>query len=344
MPTLTMAGAAMIARNTLFVSRSTLSCIKGYLSPKNTFNRSVSLAGFRYLSASPALNMKLVQYSHKGNSAICVGFLEGDNVVEIHKVDSSLPKTLLDILKNGDIDKVKKLKATKDAMIPLSSVDLQAPITGMDKVLCIGLNYKDHCEEQKLTPPPVPMIFSKFSSCVVGPSEAVKLRSATKKVDWEVELTVVIGKKASNVKAKDAFDYVLGYTVAQDISARDWQKEKNGGQFLLGKAMDTFCPIGPCITTSDEIGDAQNLAIKCSVNGVLKQTSKTDQLVHKIQDVIERLTSVMTLLPGDIILTGTPGGVGMYRSPPEYLKAGDVIHSEIEKIGTLKTRVEDFRE
>ncbi|KAI8424652.1 hypothetical protein MSG28_003079 [Choristoneura fumiferana] len=124
--------------------------------------------------------MKLVQYSHKGNSAICVGFLEGDNVVEIHKVDSSLPKTLLDILKNGDIDKVKKLKATKDAMIPLSSVDLQAPITGMDKVLCIGLNYKDHCEEQKLTPPPVPMIFSKFSSCVVGPSEAVKLRSATK--------------------------------------------------------------------------------------------------------------------------------------------------------------------
>ncbi|KAI8423160.1 hypothetical protein MSG28_014222 [Choristoneura fumiferana] len=234
-------------------------------------HRSVSLAGFRYLSASPALNMKLVQYSHKGNSAICVGFLEGDNVVEIHKVDSSLPKTLLDILKNGDIDKVKKLKATKDAMIPLSSVDLQAPITGMDKVLCIGLNYKDHCEEQKLTPPPVPMIFSKFSSCVVGPSEAVKLRSATKKVDWEVELTVVIGKKASNVKAKDAFDYVLGYT--------------------------------------------------CSVNGVLKQTSKTDQLVHKIQDVIER---VMTLLPGDIILTGTPGGVGMYRSPPEYLKADKV--------------------
>ncbi|KAI8423166.1 hypothetical protein MSG28_014222 [Choristoneura fumiferana] len=111
-----------------------------------------------------------------------------------------------------------RLKATKDAMIPLSSVDLQAPITGMDKVLCIGLNYKDHCEEQKLTPPPVPMIFSKFSSCVVGPSEAVKLRSATKKVDWEVELTVVIGKKASNVKAKDAFDYVLGYTVAQDIN------------------------------------------------------------------------------------------------------------------------------
>ncbi|CAH2097047.1 unnamed protein product [Euphydryas editha] len=289
--------------------------------------------------------MKFVQfvYNEKPND-IRVGYLEGDKVVDINKADSSLPSNLLDILKNGDIEKVKKLKSSNPPSVPLPSIKLAAPIHGNDKVLCIGLNYKDHCEEQKLTPPEVPMIFSKFSSTIIGQKDAVRLRTdVTDKVDWEVELTVVIGKKASNVKAANAFDYIMGYTVAQDISARDWQKgTRNGGQFLLGKSMDTFCPIGPCITTSDEIGDPQNLDIKCSVNGVLKQSSNTNQLVHKIPNVIERLSSVMTLLPGDIILTGTPGGVGMYRSPPEYLKPGDVIQSEIQNIGVLETRVEKF--
>ncbi|CAG4967382.1 unnamed protein product [Parnassius apollo] len=287
--------------------------------------------------------MKLVQFTYKNDPCgIRVGYLAGENVVDVNKADTSLPCTLLDILKIGALDKVKKIDSSNPQKIPLSSVKLTAPIHGMDKVLCIGLNYKDHCEEQNLSPPEVPIIFSKFASTVIGTGDAVRLRDVTQKVDWEVELTVVIGRAASNVKAANAFDYVLGYTVAQDISARDWQKSRNGGQFLLGKSMDTFCPIGPCIATSDEIGDPQNLYIKCSVNGVLKQSSKTDQLIHKIPDVIERLSSVMTLLPGDIILTGTPGGVGMYRNPPEYLKPGDVIHSEIEKIGVLETKVEKF--
>lgn len=157
-----------------------------------------------------------------------------------------------------------------------------------------------------------------------------------------MELVVVIGKKASSVKAADAYRYVAGYTIAQDISARDWQKEKNMGQFLLGKSMDTFCPLGPWLVTADELPEPHGLQISCSVNGVLKQRSSTDQLVHKIPDVIERLSSVMTLLPGDILLTGTPGGVGMYRDPPEYLKPGDVISNQVEKIGVLEVRVEDF--
>lgn len=288
--------------------------------------------------------MKFVQFTYKNQpEEVRVGYIEGNNVVDLNKVDSSIPTTLLGILKNGDVEKVQKLKSTKPPSVPLSAVTLAAPIHGIDKVLCIGLNYKDHCVEQNLTPPAVPMIFNKFPSVIIGPNDAVRLRTeVTKKVDWEVELTVVIGKKASFVKAADAYNYVLGYTVAQDISARDWQKEKNGGQFLLGKSMDTFCPIGPYIVTSDEVGDPQTLDIKCSVNGVLKQTSNTNQLIHKIPDVIERLTSVMTLLPGDIILTGTPGGVGMYRSPPEYLKPGDVIRSEIQNIGVLETRLEKF--
>lgn len=330
--------------NTTFaIARRLITCIKTRCQIKRGFIIT-SEVGVRKFSFSSCRNMKLVQFVYNEKpSEIRVGYLEGDKVVDINKADSSLPSNLLDILKNGDFDKVKKLKSSNPPSVPLPSVKLAAPIHGNDKVLCIGLNYKDHCEEQNLKPPEVPMIFSKFSSTIIGQKDAVKLRTdVTNKVDWEVELTVVIGKKASNVKAADAFDYVLGYTVAQDISARDWQKTKNGGQFLLGKSMDTFCPIGPCITTSDEIGDPQNLSIKCSVNGVLKQSSNTNQLVHKIQDVIERLSSIMTLLPGDIILTGTPGGVGMYRSPPEYLKPGDVIHSEIQNIGVLETRVEKF--
>ncbi|XP_013185152.1 fumarylacetoacetate hydrolase domain-containing protein 2 [Amyelois transitella] len=323
-----------------------------YLKHRNFTNDSVinslRTRTVRYFSVTHKNNMKLVQFTYNlpegSGSGLRVGYIEGENVVDLNKADSSLPTTLLGVLSTGSLEKVKKLKSSNPKTVPLSSVTLAAPITGMDKVLCIGLNYKDHCEEQNLTPPPVPMIFSKFASCVIGPNDVLKLRTqVTKKVDWEVELAVVIGKKTSFVKAANAFDHVMGYTVAQDISARDWQKERNAGQFLLGKAMDTFCPIGPWIVTSDEIGDPQNLNIRSSINGEVKQKSKTDQLIHKIPDVIERLSSVMTLYPGDIILTGTPGGVGMYRNPSEYLKPGDVIESEIQNIGVLTTKVVDAK-
>ncbi|KAJ0170855.1 hypothetical protein K1T71_013627 [Dendrolimus kikuchii] len=332
-----MIGGISLCYRTFFgIKRRVLSSV--------TIQKGLIVDTVRYLSLSNTSNMKLVQFKYNNNlNVVRVGFLDGNNVVDINKVDSSLPSTLLDILKKGDIERVKSLKSKNPPSVPLSAVTLTAPIQGVDKVLCIGLNYKDHCDEQNLTPPPVPMVFGKFSSSIVGPDGAVRLRTdVTKKVDWEVELVVVIGKKASSVKAANAFDYVLGYTIAQDISARDWQKERNMGQFLLGKSMDTFCPIGPCITTSDEIGDPQKLDIKCSLNGVLKQTSNTCQLVHKIEDLIERLSSVMTLLPGDMILTGTPGGVGMYRDPPEYLKPGDVLTNEIQNIGSFDIKVEKF--
>lgn len=288
--------------------------------------------------------MKLVQFSYKDSPKnIRVGYLEGDDIVDINKADSSLPTTLLQILRNGDLEKVKKLKSTKPATIPLSSVTLTAPIHGVDKILCIGLNYKDHCQEQNLTPPPVPMVFSKFSSTIIGPDQPVRIRTdVTKKVDWEVELCVVVGREASCVREEDALQHVAGYTVAQDISARDWQKEKNMGQFLLGKSMDTFCPLGPCVLTSDEVGAAVELRVSCSLNGVLKQSSSTAQLVHSIPSLLHRISSVMTLVPGDLILTGTPGGVGMYRQPPEYLQPGDVLTSEIEKIGAFDVRIEKF--
>ncbi|GBP32569.1 Fumarylacetoacetate hydrolase domain-containing protein 2 [Eumeta japonica] len=311
---------------------------------RNKFNNTCYFNSCRRFSKSNNQNMKFIQFAYNNKpEKPCVGLLNGDNVVDLNQADSSLPSSFLEILKNGLLDKVKRMQISSLPTVPLSSVTLAAPIQGMDKVICIGLNYKDHCEEQNLPVPEVPIFFSKFPSCVIGPNDSVMLRTkVTKCVDYEAELTVVIGKKASDVQAEDAYNYVAGYTVAQDISARDWQKQRNGGQFLLGKAMDTFCPIGPCIVTGDELGDPQSLSIQCSLNGVRKQKSNTNQLVHKIPDAIARLSSVMTLYPGDIILTGTPGGVGMYRNPPEYLKPGDLIETEIEKIGVLTTRVEQF--
>ncbi|CAB3258322.1 unnamed protein product [Arctia plantaginis] len=288
--------------------------------------------------------MKFVQFAYKNKQdEIRVGYVEGDNVIDINKCNPELPSTMLGLLQRGNLDRVKSIKSSNPQSEPMSSINLMAPITGMDKVMCIGLNYADHCKEQNLEQPKVPMIFSKFSSTIIGPSEALRIRTEiAKKVDWEVELAFIIRKKCTNVKAADAYDCVLGYTIAQDISSRDWQKELNGGQFLLGKAQDTFCPIGPWIVTKDEIDDPQKLDIKCSVNGVEKQKSNTLNLIHKIPDVIERLSSLMTLLPGDIVLTGTPGGVGAHRNPPEFLKPGDVIRSEIQNIGVLEVRVEKF--
>lgn len=284
--------------------------------------------------------MKFVQFFHKNDPEnVRVGVLEGDKVVDLNKSDPSFPINLKEIIKDGYEKEVKNLQ--DPVSVPIDSVVLTAPIHGMDKVLCVGLNYKDHCEEQNFTPPVIPFIFNKFPSTVIGQNKAVKLRpEVSTKVVCEVELTIVIGKEANCIMAEEAYDHVFGYTIAQDIGATDWEKNVQMGQLLLGKAMDTFCPIGPCVVTSDEVGDPQKLAIKCSVNGVQKQSSNTDQFIHKIPDIIARLSRVMTLLPGDIILTGTPGGVGVHRNPPEFLQPGDVITSEIEKIGVLFTRVE----
>ncbi|XP_028158656.1 fumarylacetoacetate hydrolase domain-containing protein 2 isoform X1 [Ostrinia furnacalis] len=322
-----------------------LSSIKTRLISKELANICVPFSAVRCFSVTQARNMKLVQFTYNTKpDEVRAGYMEGDDVVDLNKADGSLPLKLVDILKlDCAVERIAQIKAKKPQGVPLSGVRLEAPITNQDKVIGVGLNYLDHCKEQNLTPPEVPMIFSKFSSVIIGPNDAVKLRTEiTQSVDWEVELAVVIGKECTMIDAKDAYNYVLGYTVAQDISARDWQKKKNSGQFILGKSMDTFCPIGPWIVTADEIKDPQCLDIKCTLNGVVKQNSNTCQLIHKIPDVIARLASVMTLYPGDIILSGTPGGVGMHRNPPEFLKPGDKLISEIQSIGTLETRVVKF--
>ncbi|XP_059353621.1 fumarylacetoacetate hydrolase domain-containing protein 2-like isoform X2 [Daphnia carinata] len=221
-----------------------------------------------------------------------------------------------------------------------SKYQLLAPITSPDKVACIGMNYKDHCQEQGVPIPKEPLVFSKFPSCIVGPFDNIPSPAdLSEELDWEAELAVVIGKKGKNIDASLAKDYIFGYTVAHDVSARDWQLRKNGGQWLLGKAMDGFCPIGPCIVTADEIPDPHNLALSCTVNGQVKQNSTTAQLVHGVYDCVAWLSKFCTLQPGDIILTGTPPGVGAFAKPPLFLKKGDVVECEVENIGIIRNQV-----
>lgn len=220
-----------------------------------------------------------------------------------------------------------------------SSFQLLPPVLNPQKILCIALNYKGHCDEQNKPYPTEPVFFSKFASALVGPKGNIIAHKISNQIDWEVELAVIIGKQAKHVKKSEAFDYVFGYSVAQDISARDWQKQRNGGQFLIGKSMDTFCPLGPAIVHKSQVPNPTDLAISCKINGELKQSGRTSELIFTIEDIIEQITQCITLEPGDVLLTGTPSGVGMHRNPPEFLKPGDVIESTIESLGTITNKV-----
>lgn len=279
--------------------------------------------------------MRFVQYKRKGNDKcrfLGVSSDDGSQIKELNSLD--YPNDLKKFIESGvSIDEIKTKIECLDS-INTSDVELLSPILEPQKILCVGLNYRGHCDEQKKEYPKEPMFFSKYASTLVGPTGSVIAHKISDQIDWEVELAVIIGAKASHVKKENAFDYVFGYSVAQDISARDWQKQRNGGQFLIGKSMDTFCPLGPAVVHKSAV-DPSDLVIKCSINNVLKQCGKTSELIFTIEDIIERVTQSITLLPGDIILTGTPGGVGMHRSPPEFLKVGDVIESEIEGIGKI---------
>eukprot|EP00565_Helicotheca_tamesis_P005909 CAMPEP_0185731366 /NCGR_PEP_ID=MMETSP1171-20130828/12727_1 /TAXON_ID=374046 /ORGANISM="Helicotheca tamensis, Strain CCMP826" /LENGTH=539 /DNA_ID=CAMNT_0028400623 /DNA_START=99 /DNA_END=1718 /DNA_ORIENTATION=+ len=209
------------------------------------------------------------------------------------------------------------------------------------KFICIGMNYVDHCTEQNFPIPEEPIIFSKFPSSIVGPNDPIPKDVTTEKLDYEVELGVVIGKTVPRFTEAgvDTLDYVGGYTIIHDVSARDWQLERNGGQWLLGKAVDAYAPMGPYLVTPSSLPDPHNLPIRCRVSGETLQDSSTNQLIFKVDQLISYLSKFMTLLPGDVIATGTPPGVGCFRSPPRWLAPGDVVECEIEGIGTLTNPV-----
>jgi 2-keto-4-pentenoate hydratase/2-oxohepta-3-ene-1,7-dioic acid hydratase in catechol pathway len=213
------------------------------------------------------------------------------------------------------------------------------PVVGQPgKVICIGLNYRDHAIESGAEIPTEPVVFSKFNSTLVGHGDSIRLPAVSTEVDYEAELVVVMGKEAKHVTAADAMDYVFGYTCGHDVSARDWQKGRPGGQWLLGKTFDTFAPTGPCVVTTNELVDPSNLRVRMKLNGEIMQDSTTAQLIFDIPTLIEHLTKIVTLLPGDLIFTGTPPGVGAARKPPVFLQPGDKCQVEIEGIGALVNR------
>ena len=212
-----------------------------------------------------------------------------------------------------------------------------APVPRPGKVICIGLNYRDHAAESNMAIPERPVVFSKFSTAVIAPGEPVVLPSTSAQVDYEAELAVVIGRRAKNVSTNSALHCVLGYTAFNDVSARDFQFAD--GQWQRGKSCDTFAPMGPFIVTPDEIPDPHKLSIKLRLNGKTMQDSNTDQLIFGIPELIAFLSETITLEPGDVIATGTPPGVGFARKPAVFLKHGDEMEVEIEKIGTLNSQV-----
>lgn len=260
--------------------------------------------------------------------------------VDLSAMDASLAGTMVDILASED--GLRRAALAFQAGIKRGLFvegELLAPIPTPGKVICIGLNYRDHAAESGVPVPSEPVCFSKFSSAVIGPEAAIEIPPSSKQVDYEAELVVVIGKTGRDIPLEKAWEYVAGYMNGNDVSARDWQIGRPGGQWLLGKTPDTFAPLGPYLVTADEIPEPDNLRVTLRLNGQTMQDSSTSQLIFGIDRLISHLSGLITLSPGDVIYTGTPPGVGMARKPPVFMKPGDMVEVGIEGLGTLRNPV-----
>jgi 2,4-diketo-3-deoxy-L-fuconate hydrolase len=238
----------------------------------------------------------------------------------------------------GDgLERLAAWAAANAATAPVvdDSVRLGPPLTRPSKIVCIGLNYADHAKESGADIPKEPILFFKATSAIVGPNDAIKIPRGSVKTDWEVELAFVIGKKASYVTEENALDHVAGYVLHNDYSEREWQLER-GGQWVKGKSCDTFAPLGPFIATRDEIADPQNLKLWLKLNGETIQDSSTAQMIFSVQTLVSYVSQFMTLLPGDVITTGTPPGVGLGFKPPKFLQPGDVVELGVEGLGSSR--------
>ncbi len=285
--------------------------------------------------------MKLVTYLL--GSHVSLGAVVGRGVIDL----SAIAPDMLSLIEAGvvGLDRVRAAISSASASIPLASVDLLAPIPDPQRnILCLGLNYAEHAKEsaeargREYKQQQHPVFFTKATHTINRPEGAIPFDAdVSEQIDWEAELGVIIGRSGKNIPIEEAYDHVFGYTCINDISARDLQA--NHSQFFKGKSLDGACPSGPWIVTADEIPDPQQLHIACRVNGVTKQDSNTEHMIFRIPDIIAILSHGMTLDAGDIIATGTPSGVGFARKPPEFLKPGDIVEVEIEKIGVLRNRV-----
>ncbi len=282
--------------------------------------------------------MRLISY--KAHSGPRLAARRGDEYVDLHTVDASIPTSMTDFLAGGREMLQRATAALKNGS-PLSreALKLLAPVPAPQKVICVGLNYADHARETGKEPPPEPVIFCKFPTTVSAHGDPIVLPRLSNEVDYEAELVAVIGRGGRHIAVEQALDHIAGYTCGHDVSARDWQQRKPGGQWLLGKSFDTFAPFGPELVTADEAGDTSDLRISLRINGRTMQDSRTSQLIFSVAKLVSYVSGVCTLAPGDVIFTGTPPGVGAARKPPVFLQAGDVVEVEIERIGVLRNPV-----
>ncbi len=283
--------------------------------------------------------MKLVTYERFGafRTGILLDNDSGSFIVDLNHLNALIPtdmKTFLSMGQDGlDIAREAVNACQPTSWIPLELVTLKAPVPNPGKILCLGLNYRDHAAETNNPLPDFPAIFSKYSNGVIGPMSPIRLPRVSTMVDYEGELAVVIGKKVKNVHESEALKAVAGYTALNDVSARDYQKRST--QWTSGKIFDTFAPMGPALVTGDEIPDPGNLQISLSLNGQLMQNSNTANLIFSVPYLVSYISQILTLEPGDVISTGTPAGVGQVRKPPVFLQQGDLVSITIENIGEL---------
>ncbi len=287
--------------------------------------------------------MKLVTFTQATGTHLGV-LVDRDGsagIADLYLLDPSLPADMAGFLAAGKDarDKAQEVLSPlhDSGFIPLKDVHLKAPVLLPGKIICVGINYRDHSTELQIPAAPYPTFFSKYNNCIIGPNEPIVIPRVATQVDWEGELGVVIGKRGKYIPEEKALDYVGGYAIFNDVSERDFQFRTS--QWMIGKTFDTFGPMGPALVTAEEIRDPANLGIRTWVNGELMQNSNTKYLIFNIPQLISYLSQVMTLDPGDLISTGTPAGVAMHRDPKRFLKPGDVVRIEIESIGYLENPV-----
>lgn len=291
--------------------------------------------------------MKIVTFKPRDNdrandAQYRIGAFASDaQIIDFTSLVSENNLTATELLKCFDLESGFLEKAQSSVEIgettSRADVEISAPIPRPGKIICIGLNYRDHAEESGMAIPKSPIIFSKFSTCAIGPNQPIFVPEGSTETDYEAELAFVIGRRANNVKHEDAMNYVFGYTNFNDVSARDFQFAD--GQWQRGKSCDTFAPMGEFIVTADELADPQDLSIKLRLNGETMQDSSTSQMIFGVAELVEFLSRYITLEPGDVVATGTPPGVGFARKPPVYLKDGDIVEVEIEGLGVLSNPV-----
>ena len=277
--------------------------------------------------------MKLLRIGSNGNEKPAALDKNG-KIRDISSIVSDLdPRTL-------NFKNISRLQETNLSDLPeiSSNERIGSCVTNPGKFIAIGLNYSDHAAETGAEPPTEPIVFMKATSCISGPNDNIELVSGSKKLDWEVELGIVIGKEAKHIKEKESQDYILGYCLVNDLSEREWQIEKMG-QWVKGKSHDTYGPIGPYLVTKDEISDVNNLNMSLDLNGIRMQTGNTNTMIFNVDKIVSYVSKFMSLQPGDIITTGTPPGVGMGMKPQQFLKAGDVLKLNIDNLGEQNSKV-----